>query len=123
MMQPVDILAPIGCHCYHNRAIDQWELTLFASATETVGGQYDGRRTTSRFVLNLENILDNFDTVNKFHWQAHALGPLDDLGPHLSIEGTVDGHSVWLRVLASPPEEVDAGRTFEAYSLRLTDHW
>lgn len=123
MMQPVDIIAPIGCHCYHNQAIDQWEITLFASSTETVGGQYDGRRTKSRFVLNLEKILDHFETVKKFHWQAHALGPQDDLGPHLTIEGIVEGHSVWLRVLASPPEQFEAGRMFEAYSLRLTDHW
>ncbi len=118
-----DVLAPLGCHYHHNRPLDQWEVTLFASRTEVVGGKLDGVTTTSGFSLDLKPIFRMFDEVINFHWQTVSMGPDDDLGPHVSIEGQNEGHSVWLRVLATPPAQFDTGRTLNAYSMRLEDAW
>lgn len=118
-----DILAPLGCHYYHNRARDQWELTIFASNTETVGGPFDGKLTASKFYVDILGLLQFFNTVDGCHWQALKVGPDDDLGPHLSVEGETDGQSVWLRVLAAAPERFQAGRYFNTYDLRLVEEW
>jgi hypothetical protein len=118
-----DVLSPLGCHFYHNLALDQWEVTLFASKTEIVGGKLDGVATTSNFSLDLKETFQVFDEVTNFHWQTASLGPDDDLGPHVSVEGLFEGNSVWVRVLSNPPAQFDTGRTLNAYSLRLEDVW
>ena len=64
-----------------------------------------------------------FDEVKQFHWQALDLGPQDELGQHISLEGIYDGNSVWLRVLAEPPERFDNGRIANAYELDFKDVW
>lgn len=119
----VDVLAPLGCHRYHNRALDQWEVTLFAAKTETIGGRYDGRKSPSKFHVDVCALFELFTPVTAFHWQALSLGPDDDLGPHLSLEGVYQGHSVWLRILASAPSHYRIGRLADAYTLRLEDVW
>ncbi len=118
-----DILAPLGCHYYHNKALDQYEVTLFASRTEIVGGKFDGVQTESRFNLDLKGLMNLFRDVITCHWQPQLLGPDDELGPHISIEGTYENRSVWLRVLAKPPERYSAGREAIAYEMRLKDIW
>ena len=44
---PVDVLAPIGCHSFHNPAEGRWEISLFVSKTEVVGGMHDGKQTAT----------------------------------------------------------------------------
>ena len=119
----VDVLAPLGCHFYRNKTLNQWEVTLFASRTATIGGKQDGRVTASRFNVDLRRLLQVFPDSVECHWQALSLGPDDQLGPHLSIEGEYKGHLFWLRVLAVAPRQIDIGRTADAYSMRLVDHW
>lgn len=119
----VDILAPLGCHYYHNRARDQWEVTLFASRTVTVGGKRDGRVTPSRFRTDLTGLMEIFGDEALCNWQALSLGPDDDLGPHISIESQFEDHSVWLRILATAPPRYEEGRSVHAYTMKLEDHW
>lgn len=122
-MHALDVLAPIGCHYYRNRAIDQWEVTLFASRTEIVGGERDGQLTNSRFDLDLRAVLELFEHVAGAHWQTMALGPDDELGAHISIEGTFQGKSVWVRILSHPPTRFDKGRNVHVHGLRIEDVW
>ena len=99
----VDLLSPLGCHVYRNQALDQWELTLFASRTRVVGGQYDGREVVSEFSVDIAGIVRLFDDVTELHWHALSDAHADELGTHVSLEGRIDRKSVWLRITAEPP--------------------
>jgi hypothetical protein len=122
-MKAVDILAPVGCHYFHNDVTDQWEVTIFVSATETIGGRFDGKLSASRFHVDIAGLLEVFGNAESVHWQALKLGADDDLGPHLAIEGTYCGNSVWLRVLATAPQQFGAGRFINSGDMRLVEGW
>ena len=122
-MHSVDIPPPIGCHYYFNKVSDQWEVSLFAANTETIGGERDGCVSYSRFGLDLKELMTAFDEIATCSWQALSLGSDDEVGPHVSLEGTFEGHNVWLRVLAQPPARFRTGRYLKAYELRFEDAW
>ncbi|MEX0715077.1 MAG: hypothetical protein WD066_00750 [Planctomycetaceae bacterium] len=122
-LRAADILAPLGCHYYRNRVLDQWEVTIFAGSTEIVGGELDGELRYSNFQLDLRELFGLFDLVDTFHWQADQMGPDDELGPHVSVEGSFEGHPVWLRVLARPPARFPKGRNLLTDTLKLEDVW
>ena len=54
----VDILSPLGCHCYHNQARNEFELTLFASRTQVVGWRLDGREIGCNFDVRINEVMD-----------------------------------------------------------------
>jgi hypothetical protein len=118
-----DVLSPLGCHYRHNPTDQRWEVTLFASSTETVGGPRDGRKTASKFHLNLSGLVEFFPDVDKFYWQALSLGDEDELGPHVSIEAAYKGNPVWLRILAAPPADFEPGRYAHARDGQLENLW
>ena len=120
---PIDPLAPIGCHHFLNEETGQYEVTLFAAKTEIVGGADDGRQEDSRFCLDLNGIFKLFESVVDFHWQTSAAHEEDDLGAHISIEGIYEGHSVWLRILASAPAQFDHGRTANVHTQQIENLW
>jgi hypothetical protein len=118
-----DPLAPIGCHYYHDEASDLWEVTIFVSYTETVGGELDGKLTKSRFSVELIGWGEVFSEVHRFSWQAVSMGADDELGPHLAVEGMVGEHRLWLRIVADPPKQFQAGRIADAYGMDFHDCW
>jgi len=68
------------------------------------------------------SVLKLFERISEIFWQALPTGNNDDLGCHLSVVGTVEGQSVWLRVTAEWPEEFEPGRDALVYrNLRLED--
>lgn len=119
----VDDLAPIGCHCFHDELHDLWEITLFVSQTETVGGEYDGKRTNARFCVDLAALESLFSEVRRFSWQAASMGNDDDLGPNVSLEGRVQDKNVWLRIVGEPPPQIEAGRIADANRRQFFDLW
>ncbi len=118
-----DSLAPLGCHYYHDEQHGIWEVTIFVSRTETVGGELDGKFTNSRFSVDLTGLESIFSEIERFSWQAASLGDDDDLGPHLAVEGRIKGHHVWLRIVANPPPQYEAGRIADAYDMQFRDRW
>lgn len=121
LMMPIDLLSPIGCHFC---CIDgTWEVSLFASNTQVVGGKLDGVLRASRFDLDLKAVLDLFSEVSRFSWQALALTRDDELGPHVSLDGTYAGNTVWLRILARPPKRFDPGRRAIVYEPAWEETW
>lgn len=85
------------------------ELVVYPTPVELVGGEDDGAIVIAGFSLDLHELLPAFDRVTGLQWQAHSLGPYDRDGPHVSLEGVYQGHEVWLRVLADPPEGEEPG--------------
>ncbi len=118
-----EVLAPVGCHYFRDKGRDVWEVTVFVSGTETLGGEHDGKRTCSRFSVNLAGVHALFSEIHEFSWQAVSMGEADDLGPHLSIEGVIGGHTVWLRITAHPPEPFEPGRIADVCDRRFHDLW
>lgn len=120
---PVDLMSPIGCHYFHEPLADEWEITLFASSTEIVGGEFDGLSHASKFTVNIADVVKCFDTARRVHWQNLPIADDDELGPHLSVEGEFEGHDVWLRILATAPPQFSHGRRLSIYEMKIEDLW
>ncbi len=118
---PAELLAPLGCHFCE---VDgQWEVSLFAAATEVVGGSRDGRRRQSKFTLNVLKVLGMLDEIKAIHWQNRAVNRSDELGAHISIEARYAGHAVWLRVLADAPRRFSSGRQIRVNDDAIVETW
>ena len=120
------IPAPIGAHV--QKAVDEtgpevWEVSLFYGKTEIVGGPRDGKQTDTPFWLDLTGLGRVFDYVEGLTWQAAALGPEDDLGPHVAIEGEFEGHRVRVRILAAAPDRFPPARSADTLRGTFVDLW
>ncbi len=115
--------APIGCHyhCAHER--DEWEVTVFISDTEVVGGARDGTLVPYPIQLDVSQAIELFDEIPKIHWETGAIREDEDLVQHMSFEGSVRGHYVWLRILAQAPRQAGPGRLLHASTGELEDLW
>lgn len=103
-MQPHNVLGPLGCRWGEQKNF--WEVMVYPSAAELVGGAEDGVIVVPGFSLDLWELGKAFEEVTAVHWQSHAFGPHDQAGPHVSIEGCYKGHQVFLQVWseANPDE-------------------
>ncbi len=120
-LQPWELFPPLGCHYVHVH--DQWEVTLFAASTEMVGGRRDGARHPSRFNADLGGIQGIFSDVKRFEWQSLPVARDDELGAHVSLEGTYEGHAVWLRILAQAPDRFHSGRLVHIHDQVWEEIW
>jgi hypothetical protein len=120
-LTPVDLLSPLGCHFTQQDLL--WEVTLFASRTEVVGGHRDGFERSSRFLVDVLALQRLFDEVEEVQWQPQRIGPDDDLGQHLSVVGRCAGEAVWLRILSRAPERFEAGRQARVYEMLWAEKW
>src|SRR5262249_19451653 len=71
---------------------DPWELMVYPTPVELVGGADDGAVVNPGFSLDLQALLAHFDRVEAFQWYPIGLGPYDTEGPCVSIEGLYQGH-------------------------------
>lgn len=120
------IPAPMGAHVQkesNESAPDVWEVSLFYGKTEILGGPKDGKRTDTPFWLDLSGLSKVFDRVDGLAWQAAALGPEDDLGPHVAIEGEYLGHRVRVRILAAAPTQFPPARSADTLRGTFVDLW
>lgn len=115
--------APVGCHYFENTVEELWEVALFVGATEIVGGKRDGVRRNGRFGVSLLRLSELFSRIDDIYWQATSLGRDDELGPHISIEGEYQGHAVWVRILARPPQRFAAGQLLKVHESRVVGNW
>ncbi len=107
--------APAGSVGYRWRNDDDefWEVSVYSTPVELVGGAVDGEIVYSLFSLDLQGLSSCFEKVADFRWQAHVFGPHDPEGPSVCIEGVYQGHHVSLRVLSEPPEDEEPGLDLE----------
>jgi hypothetical protein len=118
---PHDILSPLGCHYQHLNEV--WEITLFASKTEIVGGPQDGLNYSSGFNIEVLGLTKLFSEVENVSWQSQTLGPTDDLGTHISVEGIYADRKVWLRITSKAPERFGVGRRALINQQRIEELW
>jgi hypothetical protein len=120
-MNPVDLLSPVGCHFCRVDGI--WEITLFASNTQIVGGKKDGVLRPSRFQVDLRAVIDLFSDISSIDWQPLPLAVDDELGAHLSVAGTFSGNPICLRILARAPRRFEPGRRAVVYDGIWEETW
>ncbi len=89
-----------------------WEIVVYPTQVELVGGADDGAVVWPGFSVDLEQLRSVFDSVTAMGW--NALGLHDPDSPYVYVEGIYDGHEVFLRVLAQAPEEEEPGMKIDA---------
>jgi hypothetical protein len=114
-------MPPIGCHV--SQPGETWEVSLFVSPTEIIGGEHDGVRVDSLYLLSVIDLLQVFDVVEDSSWQPHRAHELDELGSHISVTGYYAGRRVCLRVLAEAPSRFAPGRYANILERRFTETW
>ena len=118
-----EMIAPIGCHYHYNENRNEWEVTVFISATEVVGGARDGMLVPCCVQLNVSHVIELFAEMPTVHWQSGPIQEDDEVHQHVSFEGRVHGHNVWLRMLAQAPGRVGPGRLLHASTGELENLW
>lgn len=88
-----------------------WEVTVYPTPGEVIGGASDGTLIVPGFSLDVQNLMLSFDRVIDVSWCSHPFGPYDNTGQHISIEGVFQGHEVHLQILAEAPEYEEPGFT------------
>ncbi|MEZ6126578.1 MAG: hypothetical protein R3C49_25935 [Planctomycetaceae bacterium] len=115
--------APIGCHFFRNPENGEWEVSIFVSSTEVVGGPMDGRRLPLQLRLNIVHVMNLFDCTPAVFWQSDPIADDDELAQHISFEGTARGHRLWLRFLKESPEGTGPGRLLHSQNGRMENLW
>lgn len=103
-------MGPLGLR-YHEEG-KSWEVVVYPTPVELVGGPHDGEVLAPGFTLDFEQLRDCFDSVTTSGW--NALGFSDPEGPHIFIEGTFRGRELFLRILAQAPEDEEPGMKLDA---------
>lgn len=115
--------ALIGCHYFHNVPTDEWEISLFELPTEICGGAADGMQVLSGLRIDLAAVLSAFDSISSLYWQVARICDDDELGNHLSFEGTTGGNRVWLRILRDSPSVFGVGQKVDVAGGTIEDTW
>ena len=84
-----------------------WEVILYPTPVELVGGASDGEVVQPGFTLDLEGLRSAFEQIDALSWNSLGFG--DSEGPYVAIEGKVQGHTVYLQILAYAPEDEEPG--------------
>ncbi len=106
-MDPHNTLGPLG-YRWRNED-DFWEIWVYPTPAELVGGAADGTVVNPGFSLDVQQLLAVFEKLADVSWLAQPLGPHDQDGPNLSFDGVYDGHEVWLTVLSRAPDDEEPG--------------
>lgn len=114
--------SPIGCHYFYDSDADMWEISVFAAATEIIGGPLDGTRFSTPVTINLSAFAGLFDSTPEVR-PASDPRNTDQRPSHVSCEGRVRGRTVWLRVLKNAPDEVEPGRILHSDNGHVETLW
>src|SRR5262245_57080787 len=113
----VEVTSAMGPLGYRYREEDGfWEIWIYPTPVELVGGAHDGAVVAPDFSLDLEELRSFFDSIEALGW--HALGLNWSEGPHVYVEGVYEGHEVYLKVLAQAPEGEEPGMKVNTASPR-----
>ena len=110
-MEPHNELGPLA-YRWRNED-DHWEIWVYPTPAELVGGAADGAVVSPGFSLDVQELSTAFEDLKDVRWQAQPFGPHDQEGQNLSFEGVYDGHGVWLLVLSQAPGDEEPGFTVD----------
>lgn len=96
---------PLRYRCGENQGF--WEIDVYPSPVELIGGAQDGEVVEAGFTLDVEVLLACLDRVEGCTW--HSLGFPGDEGPRLVLEGVFRDRPFLLQVLAHAPLDEPPG--------------
>lgn len=110
--------AELGCHVFRNESGDchEWEITLYGEP-DSMGGRLASYASAPVLSVDALAVAMIFDTILSCRWQTGQVNSQDDLGPHLSVEGILNGEAVWLRIVGQKPEAT-SGDAFTSTQIR-----
>lgn len=120
-LEPLEPMPPVGCH-YHECDAG-WEISVFPSQTEIVGGSEDGRQIAPRFEVDILAIATLFSRIDSMSWQSRTVNENDQLGNHLAVCGQIEGIAVSVRILKTAPACFTPGRKAFINSGCLIETW
>jgi hypothetical protein len=99
-------MGPLGYR--YGEEDDLWQIDLYPTPVELLGGAVDGEVVDPGFTLDIEQFRGLFDRIDALAWQS--LGFPFGEGPQMAVEGVYRGHHVFVQVLAYAPDDEEAGR-------------
>jgi len=113
-LEAESLMGPLGVRYREEEGC--WELWVYPTPVEVVGGRHDGEVVVPGFSLDLELLRACFDSVVAVHWNALGLNCPE--GPHVALDGIFQGREIYLQVLACVPEGEAPGWKFDATRRR-----
>jgi hypothetical protein len=86
-----------------------WEMIVYCTPGELVGGAEDGEIIVPGFTLDVRELMSAFEKLRDVRWYSHLLGPQDKVGRHIVLDGVYQGHEVYSQVLAEAPDDAEPG--------------
>ena len=106
LFEPLRDVARAGYDC---RMDEQgWLIRMYLGTTEIIGGPKDGQIEHASFRMDLQQLTEMFEQVDRLEWYSVANVESEDFDGQLrcllSVVGTVaEGQRIQLELLASPP--------------------
>jgi hypothetical protein len=109
LFDPAADVARVGFDCRLDE--DGWEVNLFLGSTEIVGGKEDGHTRHCNFEFDLSALVDQFDEIERFSWNAIPEAQNGGVCPHsfVTLTGVVAKSFLRIRIHSVPPAEVGPG--------------
>jgi hypothetical protein len=104
------VTGPVGLRC--RRGQGAYEVAVYLTAVEIVGGPHDGAGVAPVFCLDLERLRQALTSVTACRWNALGAGVAP--GPHVHISGVFQGRNVELHSLGQEPADEKPGRKVQA---------
>lgn len=98
---PENFPNPLACH-YHQEA-SCWEVALFPSRVQN----QDTTKTSSEasfFSFDVQQAMSAFDDLLHLDWITSPITAQNEVGPHLAMEGIVQGEHLLIRICAQVPK-------------------
>ena len=98
---------------------DFWEISIYPTPVELLGGAHDGEIVIPGFSLDIEGLRSVFAEIRDMGW--NSLGLLGNEGPYVWVEGIFQGHEVYVQILADSPEDEEPGMKFDTMPRKEED--
>lgn len=108
-VEPDSPMGPLGLRYWEEEGF--WEIWIYPTPVELIGGAHDGEVVVPGFSLDLEQLRSAFDSIAHSGW--NSLGLNFPEGPYVHVEGVFHGREVYLQVLAQAPEDEEPGLKFD----------
>lgn len=120
IFEPLSTIGRVGFECQADER--GWLVSMFLGTTEIIGGPRDGQIDHAGFVIDVVQLQQQFQKVDRFEWYSIAEPdkrfhePIRSL---LVISGQIeDSKNIRLELLSSPPKYIDSGLKRSALHAR-----
>jgi hypothetical protein len=107
LFDPAEDVARVGFECLPTET--GWEVGLFLSRVEIVGGRFDGKAELCQFSYNLKGLRDRFEEITDFQLTALPKSDREEAFSFVQVQGLVESTPVSLKIFSIPPQDAGIG--------------